>query len=269
MRRIGIIGAIALILLGALLFLQEMGIITFNVWALVGPLCLVALGVWLLWRTLGGRRASRATTTAQEVVIPLEGTGPVRLHVRHGAGRLRISAGAGPGELVKGTFAGGLDHHSRRDGDVLDVTLQVPTETISSFGWMGGWGRGMDWSFGLSSAVALSLSLETGANDARLDLSALRVTELQVQTGASSTDVTLPAAAGLVRVRVQAGAAAVTIRVPPGVAARIHTAGLVGVSVDTARFPRADGGYASPDYATAQNKAEIDVEAGAGSISVR
>jgi hypothetical protein len=71
-------------------------------------------------------------------------------------------------------------------------------------------------------------------------------------------------------VEIDAGAASVGIRVPNGVAARIKTEGaLVGVDIDQSRFPREGGIYQSPDYATAENKAELDIDIGAGSISVR
>jgi hypothetical protein len=54
------------------------------------------------------------------------------------------------------------------------------------------------------------------------------------------------------------------------VAARIRTGGgLTATSVDQSRFPRAGKVYQSPDYDTAQNRADIKIEMGAGSISVR
>ena len=97
-----------------------------------------------------------------------------------------------------------------------------------------------------------------------------KVGELQVQTGASSSDITLPAMAGYTRVTVKSGAAAVNLRIPEGVAARINIqSGLAGISVDTMRFPQNAGVYETPGYATAANKAEIRIETGVGSIDIR
>ena len=62
-----------------------------------------------------------------------------------------------------------------------------------------------------------------------LDLRDLKVTDLKLETGASATEVTLPASAGFTRVKVQAGAARVDMRVPGGVAARIKTSAGAGV----------------------------------------
>ena len=44
---------------------------------------------------------------------------------------------------------------------------------------------------------------------------------------------------------------------------------MVDVDVDKGRFPREGAVYQSPDYETAENKADIDIDIGAGSISVR
>jgi hypothetical protein len=45
--------------------------------------------------------------------------------------------------------------------------------------------------------------------------------------------------------------------------------GLASIDVDQNRFPRAGGVYRSPDYDTAQNKVDIEVKAGVGSLDVR
>jgi hypothetical protein len=69
---------------------------------------------------------------------------------------------------------------------------------------------------------------------------------------------------------VKSGAAAVSLRLPEGVAGRIYIqSGLAGISVDTSRFPQVSGGYETPGYGTAANKADIRIETGVGSIDIR
>jgi hypothetical protein len=122
----------------------------------------------------------------------------------------------------------------------------------------------------MNSEIPLELDVDTGASAARLDLEDLKVTDLRLETGASSTEITLPAKAGYTKVEIDAGAASLGIRIPSGVAARIKTEGaLVGVNVDQSRFPREGVVYQSVDYETAENKADLDIDIGAGSISVR
>jgi len=130
--------------------------------------------------------------------------------------------------------------------------------------------QGLSWKIALTREIPLQLEVETGASETRLNLQDLLVTEFRIKTGASSSMVTLPAAAGLTRVNVQSGAASVELTLPQGVAGRIHVqSGLAGVNIDQNRFPAAGSGYETPGYETAANKAEITVETGVASITIR
>jgi hypothetical protein len=216
----------------------------------------------------GGAGGSDWATTAPEpdrLAIPLEGAVDAEVMVTFGAGRLQVRA-AGPGMLVDGTFAGGV--RVERAGGPGRARLAPPT--LPS-----GWALDRapyTWTMGVSGEVPLRLRVETGAADAELDLSALRLAELRLRTGASETRVTLPAAAGLTVVDAEGGATTIRFRVPDGVAARIRSSIVIGSSeIDTVRFPRTAAGNAweSPDFATAVNRVEITVRGGIGSVSVR
>jgi hypothetical protein len=161
-----------------------------------------------------------------------------------------------------------LDYRARRDGDRLDVNMKMREAAwVTPFNW--GPGRSLDWSLKLNAGVLLALELETGASSTEVDLTDLRVTEFTLETGASSTSVTLPAHAGMTRVKIESGAASVSVRVPGGVAARIRTqAGLASVAIDPARFPRSGNISQSPGYDAAANKVDIDIETGVGSVAI-
>jgi hypothetical protein len=127
----------------------------------------------------------------------------------------------------------------------------------------------LDWDLVLNGSIPLSLELETGASETRLSLTDLQVRDLRVSTGASSTTVDLPARAGMTRVRIESGAAAAKLRVPQGVAAHVTVRGaLAGIRVDESRFHKSGDTYRSPDWETAQNRVEILVETGVGSVEV-
>ncbi len=222
-----------------------------------------------MWVLLGLNRR-RAPAATEQAVIPLGGAASAHIRLQHGAGRLEVRGGAAPDQLVSGTFGGGLDYRLRPRGDGLEVDMRMRGGPWPDWGpW--NWGPGaLDWSLALNGAIPLALDVETGASDTALDLSALRVTDLRLKTGASSTDVTLPAGARYMRARVESGAAALAVRVPAGVAARIRVEGaLAGATVDSARFPRVGDGYQSPDYDTAANRVEIEIKAAVGSVDVR
>ncbi|OGF53841.1 MAG: hypothetical protein A2Z21_10350 [Candidatus Fraserbacteria bacterium RBG_16_55_9] len=265
MRRSSFFWGSILILAGVLLLLDNLNLIQVSFWRLFWPLLLVAIGLWMVLEATSRRHSSVGVS---QVTIPLEGAQRARVRVRYGAGRLSMNAGAGPSELASGSFGGGLDHQARREGDLLDVEMRMPTER---FAWV--WGGSRDaynWSLALNGEIPLALNLETGASDMKLDLGELRVTELRLKTGASSTHLTLPAHAGNTRVDIKAGAASLDVRVPMGVAALIRIDGsLAGIKVDTSRFPRLGDVYQSSDYGTAANKMDIEVHIGAGSIDIR
>jgi Domain of unknown function (DUF5668) len=231
-------------------------------WGTLWPVILIVIGIALVVGSLVGRRRRVEETVA------LEGAQRARVRFAHGAGRLRASAGATGGPLLRGSFGGGVRVGRKREGDSLDVELRM-----GEGGWghlMGSWGSGdLDWDVALTPDVPLELVFETGASETRVDLSSLRVSDLRLKTGASATDITLPAA-GSTRVHVSSGAASVVLRVPSGVAARVAgTMGLGSLDVDSARFPRREGGYESPDFAEAANRVDIQVEGGVGSVVVR
>lgn len=251
----------ALLLLGILFLLDNLQIIDVNVWGLFWPLLLIGLGASLLFQYTVG-------SSGREVValsIPREDASKARVRVKHGAGRLHIGSGAGPGELLAGEFGGGVDHWTEPDGSTLNVTLRQPPQNFFS-----GWGaQGFDWEIRLNPDVVLALDMETGANDSRLDLANLLVSELRLQTGASSTHVVLPQSAGFTRVDVRSGVSSLVMHVPQGVAASIRASGgLATIDVDRDRFPRQGNRYESPDYETAEHKVEIRAETGVGSVRI-
>jgi len=216
--------------------------------------------------TQGGETGAGSTSGVPErLAVPLEGAADAEVMVTFGAGHLRLGAAA-PGLLVDGEYAGGVK--VERGGGPGRVRLSPPSPPA---GWT--WDRApYTWSMGVTAEVPLRLRVESGAADAQLDLSTLRVAELRLRTGASDTSVTLPAAAGLTRVDAEGGAASIRFRVPDGVAARVRSSIALGSSdVDLARFPRnaAGNGWESPDFATAANRVEIEVRGGIGSVSVR
>lgn len=248
---------------GVLLLLDNFDLLPGRVFGYIWPLALIFLGASLLLSRGGSVVVVEDATT-------LEGARSARITFKHGAGELKVQGGAPADLLYTGAFAGGVDKQLDRPGDRITVTLSARTPVW--FGWPGPvfGGRGLDWDVRLNDSVPLTVSVELGASSTRLDLEGLRVTELSIQTGASSTVVVLPARAGHTRASMSAGAASVDITVPAGVAARIR--GMVGVGsleVDQRRFPRREAYYKSPDFETAENRVDLQVEGGVGAVQVR
>ena len=253
---------LVLILLAALLLLHQQGLITGDIFGYFWPAVIIVLGVWLILGVFTRRRP----VDGKPLSIPLEGAKSARIKLDHGAGRLNVHGSALAGEVLNGAFGMEMDYRSRLDGDRLEVKLR---NAPGFWSWYPG--ESMDWDVRLNPEIPLSLKVDSGASATTLDLTDLKVVELDIDTGASSTDVTLPAHAGNTNVDIDTGASSLVIRIPSGVAARLRTkTGVASVSVDTTRFPQVDGGlYQSADYATAANRADITIDAGVGSIEVK
>jgi hypothetical protein len=259
-RRGSLFWGSVLIVLAALLLLKQMGVIAGDIFGYFWPLLIIAFGVWLI----AGFFARRQPVEGEQVSIPLEGATSAFVKLDHGAGRLTLRSGAGSAEIVNGTFGNGLSYKSHVEGGRLDVKLRTSQQV-----WAWWPGESLDWDIRLNRDIPLSLKIDSGASASILDLGDLKVTDLDINTGASSTVLTLPANAGNTHVDIDTGASSLKVSIPSGVAASIRIkSGIASVNVNP-RFPRIDGGlYQSPDFSTAANRVDVTIDAGVGSIEV-
>ncbi len=253
---------VVLVLAGSILVLQNLGVLPGSFWGVFWPLMFILFGGWILIGPTLRKREWQSETAA----LPLQGVTEATIEVHHGAGRLFVDGQAEPGYLFSGSFAGGVRQEEQRDGNRLRLKLRPAEEMWGP--WVGDSG-GMNWNLGLTREIPLRLAFKTGAGENTLNLETLNVEDLQIETGASSSEVTLSAQAAFCRVSIKAGAASMQVRVPEGVAASIRlTGGLMSSDINPARFPNVGGEYRSLDYDTAERRVEIHIEAGAGSIAV-
>jgi hypothetical protein len=268
MHRNSIVWGILLVLLGGLFLLDNLGFLPrgINIWGIFWPLLLIGLGINALWKSTNRGRAAVPEETLR---LPLESAQRALVKIAHGAGELTVDDRAAPGELVNGLFGGGVEKRTSLVGDETQVELRLPADNFTAV-WPGGVPGGFRWTVGLSPEIPLRLELEVGASRNRLDLSRLQVRELRLSTGASETILTFPERAGQTNAWMKSGAASVEATIPAGVAARIRMHGaLASMDVDTQRFPRVGDEYLSPEYATAENRVDLDVETGVGSVRIR
>jgi hypothetical protein len=237
-----------------------LGVIVGDIFGYFWPLLIIAFGVWLII----GFFARNKPIEGEHVSIPLEGATSAFVKLDHGAGRLTMHSGAGSGEIINGTFGNGLSYKSHMEGGRLEVKLRTSQQP-----WTWWPGESLDWDIHLNCDIPLSLKIDSGASSSILDLSDLKVTDLDIDTGASSTELTLPATAGNTHVDIDTGASSLKVSIPTGVAASIRIkSGIASVNVNS-RFPRLDGGlYQSADYSTVTNRVDMTIDAGVGSIEV-
>jgi len=253
----------ALLILGLLLLLENLGLLPFSAWAIFWPLLLIFLGIGLLLRF----RPEAAAGARREITLPLEGARTASVRLDHGAGYLRLGAlETNEDLLLHGILGSAVRLEQQRQGEDLSVQMRVEADALF-LPWVSSAG-GHHWELSLNPHVPLNLDLRLGANQSHLDLSALQVRHLHLETGASETTLILPAQ-GQGSAHLKSGVASLKIQVPPTLAVRIRVqSGLAGVNVDTQRFPHNGEVYESPDYPTAANRFEIHVETGLGSVEI-
>ncbi len=256
---------------GSLILLLGLGLLVgnifqVNVWNIIWPLAIVFVGAWLLLRPVLFRR----NVETQQISVPLENASDADIRLKHGAGRLTLRGTGTPGVLLSGSCVGGARLDVSRSG--TSARVQVESAAGEYFVGFPSFNApyGFAWDLLLTPEIPMRLSVETGASESNIDLTDLKVTDFEIKTGASASTITLPARAGLTQVKVSSGAASVKLFLPQGVAGRIRVqSGLAGIHIDPTRFPAVSGGYESPDYASAENKADIFIETGVGAVEVR
>lgn len=265
MNRENTFWGLILVIVGVLFLADNLGIISFS-FNLLWPLLIVGLGIYILL----GRNQSSSSVAPETVTIPLDGATEAHIKLEHGAGRLQISGAAPKDQLLAGSFDA-MRLNTRKDGTKISATLQTAVEDSVNAAMPWNWNRSRrEWDFSLNSEIPISLKIDTGASDSRLDLSETKVTSLDIDTGASSTKLVTPKNAGHTQVDISGGAASFDITIPAGVAARIRVdSGLGSVSVDEKRFPRAGKGFESADYTNATNKLDLRLEVGVSSVSIK
>jgi hypothetical protein len=260
MRKGSLFWGFLLIAVGGLFVLQAMGLIN-NVANFLWPLFLIALGGWIL---LGALTHSKTDFKESESFsIDLQGASRVEFDLDHGAGQVLVSGGAPMGVAVAGAEGTGMEYKSNLVDGVLSVEVDAGPSFLPFIGPEGG-----VWQFKLTNEVPVSLDIDAGAASMSFDFSQVKLTRFKMDTGASSTNIVLPAE-GQPYVEFESGAASLDITVPSAMAARIRIeGGASSVSIDP-RFPQlASGLYQSSDFESAMNRVEIRLEGGASSVSI-
>ena len=262
MRKSSLFWGSILLISGIIFLLDNLDIIQIDSWKIIGPVLILALGIWILWGAL-----SKSTLQSERIEIPAEEVRYAKIKIQHGAGKLDVRTSENLSLLVEGEFRGGVVQEVSKIGEDQNVTLRIASDNIP-FNWTPG--VSMDWNIRLNGKIPMSLQFETGAADVNLDLSELIVRELKFSSGASSSKILMPKKAGKTHAKIETGAASVVIKIPDGVGAIIRAqGGLSSIMIDPQKFVKKGKEYFSPGWETAENKIDLSVEVGVGSIEIR
>ena len=204
-----------------------------------------------------GRKDKPAQSSA-----PLGSASAGRLEFTKGAARVGIKGDPALTDLYQASFVGPVPEITVTGGTVVVQQRR----RFRPFDW-----RAQSADFTLSTAVPWDISLRGGMWKLAADLTALRVTSLEVTGGASDIEVRLPAPEGTVPVRVSGGASKVTLLRPRGTEARAEVSGGASQLVfDDQRLGGVGGRtvLASGAFADAADRYEIRFTGGASQVMV-
>ena len=120
----------------------------------------------------------------------------------------------------------------------------------------------------LNPEVNWDLSFSLGAADAKLDLSAFKVSRLALECGVSSVTLRLGMPANQVsQVELEGGLASIELELPKDAGCRIGSEASLS-SLKTSGFVKKGRFYESENYAEADKKIEIDIDSGLSSIDI-
>ncbi|WP_446220196.1 hypothetical protein [Micromonospora sp. IBHARD004] len=123
----------------------------------------------------------------------------------------------------------------------------------------------------LNSRVEWRLRLAGGVSDQLLDLSAGRLTGIELIGGSSRTELRLPRLSGTLTVRMTGGTSLLTVRVPDASPARVRAAsGAASVAVYQERRDGVAAGelVSSPSWDRAVDRLYVELVAGANTVTV-
>ncbi|MFC1741689.1 toast rack family protein [Nanoarchaeota archaeon] len=200
--------------------------------------------------------------TVQEVTLD-DDVQSVKLDLNYGAGE--ISIGKGNSSLlirnqVETTDVDDPKITNTKEGTVAEVGIS----RSSSIPGFNPWQKSV-WDMELSDSVSYDLDLDYGAAEVLLDLTGLEVDTIDMDFGASETEIVF--ADYPTKVDIDAGAASIEMKFPEGASVRFDING-GAVSKDLDGFVKKGRTiYESPGYNPDEPTIEIEINAGASSIT--
>ncbi|WP_337871508.1 DUF5668 domain-containing protein [Meiothermus sp.] len=280
---------IALIAIGVLWLFTSLGWFSWDFWAdvwLLWPLVLILLGLNFLLRDnpkripvllavalVGGgllwtwNARPGAQGALEQISIPLGQVNRAQIRLAPGVGQLEVSAlEEGSASLIEGQIrllpGERLERRSDVQGSEATVALEARGRTSGAVRSREG------WELRLSPRAELRLVVNTGVGEAVLNLRNLQVSSLDVNSGVGRVQIELPEQ-GIYRAEIEGGVGELDIRIPQNVAVRLEAkTGLGGLEVPNGLIKLGDNRYESPDYATAADKADLEVNGGVGRVVI-
>jgi hypothetical protein len=278
-----------LILIGLLALLVNLGFIpTDRLYRLADlwPLLLIVLGLEVLIDRLRLPSVVEMTASVLVVVVAIVGaaayvavgpaistatqtmtaSGPLgdvknaSLEIDVGGAKVQVE---GSSSLNTDLFQARIDYSGPRPSVSAGEDGRIVVSQSNRFGYFGR--QSIDVKIELNVAVPWALTIHSGASRDTYDLTNLQLTSMEIDTGASSDDISLPHPIGTVPVRINGGALTVHVHRPSGADASVKVSGgAVSLTFDGDRT----NAIGSVSHSTGDSSDKLDVSVNGGSCNV-
>lgn len=224
----------------------------------------VIFGLWLLLTGCNLSTTAVGAVQSETRTVNIDSASAASVQIVFGAGELNVSGGAD--SLMDGNFRYNVaewqpqvDYSEAEAQGTLLITHQgegVPVgDAVIN-----------DWDLQFSNTVPLELAIQTGAGESQLDLAALDLTAVSIETGVGTTHINLNGTwQHDLHVSVTGGVGEITIDLPTELGVHVN-ADTALVSVTTSGLSKYSRGYVNDAYQTAPYALTLDLEAGIGSV---
>jgi len=132
--------------------------------------------------------------------------------------------------------------------------------------WLGSFKN--QWNISLTQALPISLSVDAGACDADIDLSAAKLNTVDINMGASNLVLRLGENQSLANVNIDSGASSIKLQIPNGVGVKLHLDDGLNSKKLADLEKTGDKTYESNGYAGAISKIDIMTSIGVSSFTI-
>jgi len=287
---------IIIILLGLILLANNFQLLPWDVWYelfRLWPVILIAIGIHLIFRksslsflpllsplviiaAIGGAiYLSQTGVTYEKIDQTFRFEQPLspdlrqaHIKINFGGGKLELEGGSP--YLFEGDFStpSWLRPKMKYRAINKEGFLELTEEGKRNGFPFGRWGKAHSWDLRLNNEILLTLKINTGASSNYLDLSSLKMTYLELDTGASNNEIKFGSLTS-VKANISAGASQIKLFIPRSMGIRIEAdIALTSNNLKELGFTKKGDIYTSNNYSIAENRLDLNLEAGVSSFRV-
>jgi hypothetical protein len=228
---------------------------------------IVVIGGAILWWSV---IADTGDQTTEHITWSRDGIERAELELDLGVGKLQLGGYGDMSDLLVADLdlasGAGASHDVEFQDDIARGWIIGDRDALALPAFLGG--EVSKWDLILNDRVRWEMDVNSGVGDVRLDLSNLRVSDLNLHSGVGSVQVTLPGQ-GASQVRIDGGIGDINVTIPLGAQARFRVdRGISDLTVGS-RFERRGDYYETEGFSTAESFIDIEIDIGIGNITVR